>query len=119
MNANDILLLGVKHSVTAVSRSDGQIIWRTSLPSGAMGDGFVTLLADRSQVFAYSGGQLHCLDLLSGRLLWSNKLTGYGFGLASLCLPGGASAPDAATLHARQAAERNNAAATVTVVAAT
>ena len=54
----------------------------------------VTVLADGQRIFAHTQGTLHCLDLANGQLLWSNELPGYGYGLASLCLPGGPTAPD-------------------------
>ena len=56
MNAKDILLLGLKSRVTAISRKDGQRIWSTELPV-KLGGEFVTLI-DGSKVFAYSSGQL-------------------------------------------------------------
>jgi outer membrane protein assembly factor BamB len=87
MKADDILLLGLKQSVAAVSRIDGQIIWSTKL-SGGMGQNFVTLISDFTHVFAYAGGKLHCLELQTGRIVWTNELKGYGYGLASLCVPG-------------------------------
>lgn len=93
MTTNDILLLGLKNSVSAISKSNGCVMWSTEL-GGGMGTGFVTVLSDGKSVFAYSHGQLHCLELASGRLLWTNKLRGFGYGLASLSLPGGASAPE-------------------------
>ena len=97
MNAQNILLLGLKSRVTAISRKDGQQIWSTELPV-KLGGEFVTLLCDGAKVFAYSSGQLHCLDLGTGRILWSNKLPGFGYGLATLCLPDGSSAPDMAAV---------------------
>ena len=57
MNAKDILLLGLKSRVTAISRKDGQRIWSTELPV-KLGGEFVTLIYDGSKVFAYSSGQL-------------------------------------------------------------
>lgn len=95
MNAKDILLLGLKSRVTAISRKDGRQIWSTDLPEKFSG-GFVTLICDGAKVFAYSSGQLHCVDLATGEILWSNALPGLGYGLASLCLPNGGSAPDMA-----------------------
>lgn len=93
MNPEDILLLGLKARVTAISRKTGQQIWSTALPGG-MGYDFVTLLNDGERIFAHTKGRLHALDVASGQLLWSNELSGYGYGVASLALPGGPSAPD-------------------------
>ncbi len=98
MNHNDVLLLAVKSQVMAVSKTDGHTIWSTELPSG-MGQGFVTVLSDDKHVFAHTHGQLHCLDLADGRILWTNELPGCGYGLASLCLPGGPTAPNTAAIQ--------------------
>jgi outer membrane protein assembly factor BamB len=106
MNAKEILLLGLKSRVAAISRLDGRELWSTELPSG-WGDGFVTVVCDGARVFACVGGRLFCLDLSDGRVLWRNDLPGYGCGLASVCLPGGSSAPEtaAASRQLSQASE--------------
>ena len=111
MNEN-IVLLGLKNRVAAISRSDGHELWSTEI-SGSWGGGFVTLVCDRSRIYACAGGHLTCLDLATGRVLWTNDLPGYGHGLASLCLPGGVSAPDpaiAARYQADQSAASSGAA---------
>jgi outer membrane protein assembly factor BamB len=99
MKSQEVLLMGVKHSVSAISKANGAVIWTTKLPGG-LGSDFVTVASDGERVFAHSSGQLFCLDFWSGRLLWNNELRGYGYGLASLCIPGMASAPDLAAVHA-------------------
>ena len=98
MTTKDIILLGLKQRVTAISRTDGQQIWSTEL-SDRMGSGFVTLICDGELIFAYSAGHLHCLELATGRMRWTNELPGYGYGLASLCLPYGSSVPDIAAIQ--------------------
>ena len=103
MNPSDIILLGLKRSVTALSRADGTILWSTEI-GGGLGDSFVTLIADGQLVYACSAGSLYCLELATGTRLWANRLTGYGYGLACLCLPESGSAPDAATIGQMQAA---------------
>ena len=102
MNHNEILLLGLNQSVTAISKRDGQTLWKTELPVTLSGDDFVTVLADDMYVFAHTEGKLHCLDLANGRILWSNELRGYGFGIASLGFPGGAAAPDTGAVRERK-----------------
>jgi len=76
-------------------------MWCTELQGGGFGSSssFITLVCDDSRLFAYSGGRLHCIDLSSGRLLWTNELPGYGYGFASLCVPGFGSAPDIAAIR--------------------
>ena len=99
MKANDILLLGLKRKVTAIAKSDGHHVWCTEIRGGFIsGSDFITLACDDSHVFAYASGHLHCLELSSGRLLWTDELPGYGFGLASLCVPGYGTAPDHAAV---------------------
>jgi hypothetical protein len=99
MNADNMLLLGLKQSVTAISKHDGQTLWKAELPTTLSGDDFVTVLSDGDFVFAHTEGKLHCLDLANGKLLWSNELKGYGYGIGSLCFPGGHSAPDVAAFQ--------------------
>ena len=99
MNTHDLLLVGLKHHVAAISRTDGRELWSTELP-GTMGQGFVSLLSDGAQVFAYTSGHLHCLDLATGRIVWTNEMPGYGYGLAGLALPNGQSAPNIASVQA-------------------
>ena len=106
MNADNILLLGVKYSVSAVSKSDGRVLWKTELHTNLSGDDFVTVLSDGEKVFAHTKGELHCLDLANGRILWSNQLRGYGYGIASLCFPNGSTAPDIAAVEEQVLAKR-------------
>jgi len=115
MNSDNILLLGLKQSVTAISKNDGQTLWKTELPTTLSGDDFVTLLSDEDFVFVHTEGQLHCLDLANGQLLWSNELKGYGYGIASLCFPGGASAPDLAAVQTQVLQRRQQSSTTSTV----
>lgn len=111
MNVQQMILIGVKHSVSAISRADGLVLWTTKLPGGLGGD-FVTVACDGERVFAHSSGQLFCLEIGSGRVLWTNELPGYGYGLASICVPGMASEPDAAAVRAVKAHREAAAAAT-------
>jgi hypothetical protein len=115
MNSDNILLLGLKNSVTALSKPDGQVLWKTELPTTFSGDDFVTMLADDSLVFAHTEGQLHCLDLANGQLLWSNELKGYGYGIACLCFPGGPSAPDVSSIQTQVLERRQQSSTTSTV----
>ena len=94
MKKTDIILLGLKNQVTAISTKTGQAIWATKLPGSGWGDKFVTLISTSTQLFAHSNGQLSSLDIKTGDILWTNKLPGLGCGLASLAVPGGTSAPD-------------------------
>ena len=92
MNLENVMLLGVKRSVLAISRSNGQVLWTTRLP-GSMQE-FITIACDGERVFAYSGGHLSGLDLETGRLLWTNGLPGCGYGLGTICFPFNAGGSD-------------------------
>jgi outer membrane protein assembly factor BamB len=114
MNPNEYMLLGVKSCVTLIEKSSGDILWSTKLPGG-MGNGFVTVTSDGKMVFAHTSGQIHGLDLNTGKILWSNELKGYGYGIASICVPGQFTAPElamVARIFADQQAHNAAAAAT-------
>jgi outer membrane protein assembly factor BamB len=98
MKLQEIILIGVKNNVAAVSKANGAILWTTKLAGGVGGD-FVTVTCDGERVFAHSNGQLYTLDLNSGQVLWTNELRGYGYGLASICIPGMPSAPELASVR--------------------
>ena len=75
--------------------SDGQVLWSTPL-GGIRGDGFVTLNADGRYVYAFAKGQIYCLDINTGAIIWTNELNGFGYGIGSICILGFGTAPDAA-----------------------
>lgn len=105
MNANDFLFLGLHNSVTAVRKDTGQIAWSTKLP-GAWE--FVTLTGEGTRIYAASGGQIHCLDLPTGKILWSNGLKGFGYGVTSIWLPGGSAVPTVAAYEAVRQAQASS-----------
>ena len=111
MNAEDIFLLATKCTVIAFYRETGARLWETPLKSGWTSTDFVSLVSDTRKVFAYTKGEVFCLDLFTGNLLWSDGLSGMGYGIASLALPGTAqSQVSAAAEHrAREERARNNA----------
>ena len=88
MTADSIVLLATKCTVLAFERETGRRVWQTALKSGWTNQDFVTLVADECRVFATTKGELFCLDLFTGLLLWTDGLTGMGYGIASLALPG-------------------------------
>jgi outer membrane protein assembly factor BamB len=92
MNANDLVFIGLKAKVAALSKKDGSIVWEAALKTGLGGD-FVTLHVDGPHVFAYTYGHVACLETLTGRRLWENGLPGYGYGYASLATTSGSSSP--------------------------
>src|SRR5690349_8314163 len=87
MDPKNILLVGVRSSVLAFQKNTGARLWNVKLKSGIGGD-FVTVTADDTRVYAHTSGELHCLDLQTGNILWHDGLAGLGYGVASLALPG-------------------------------
>lgn len=87
MNPDSILLLATKCTVIAFDRASGRRLWQTALKEGWTNQDFVTLAADAERVFATTKGELFCLELATGRLLWKDGLPGLGYGIASLALP--------------------------------
>lgn len=106
MITGNVVLLGIKNSVHAFDRKDGRPAWSTKLPGSSFGGDFVILHADGLQVFAYASGQLTCLELSTGRILWTDPLKGLGYGLATLVTPGSNPAGQAAVLAIQAEAER-------------
>jgi hypothetical protein len=102
-NTPDLLYLGIRGTVVALRRSDGEIAWSVRLRKGTS---FVPLIQEGERLFAASGGEVTCLDAASGAILWHNVLKGFGTGyvaLAGACFPIGAAALEEAA-HAAAAA---------------
>ncbi len=107
MNPHDLLVIvALNGQVAALLKSNGNTLWSTKLP-GMMGDSFVTISADDAHVYAFTRGKIHCLDLVKGDILWTNELKGFGYGIASICIPEMLSAPDVAT-HAKIQSDRRS-----------
>lgn len=94
--SDSVIVLAVKRTVIAFNKADGTRLWSTKLVSG-LGDDFVTVLADTTRVYAHTRGEMFCLDLATGAILWQDSLSGLGYGIASIALPG-SSAPQAAVI---------------------
>jgi outer membrane protein assembly factor BamB len=92
------LFIGIGSHVVAIRPSDGQEIWRTRLKMTQ----FVTVSGTGDVVYAGAGGELFCLDGLTGAIRWRNRLKGLGSGLVSF--GGGATVEAAAAIAAAQAA---------------
>ncbi len=111
-----LVYIGIKGTVVALDRRDGSEAWRTLLRgSMARSSAFVCVFRDADVLFATCGGEVYCLDPLTGTLLWKNPLKGLGLGLTSLAGESGMSSSSvAATVAAevrRQSAEASAAAA--------
>jgi outer membrane protein assembly factor BamB len=93
MDTSEILFVGLKEHVVALSKHDGREIWKTKLISGfkVAGESFVSVLVAGDRVYAHTRGNLFCLDALNGKQLWTNDLAGLGYDIATLAILGAAS----------------------------
>lgn len=112
MHLSDLVFTGFNKRVAAVHRGSGQLLWQWKAPHS----GYVTLLLDGDRLIVSVNGYLHALDALTGRLLWTNDLPGFGTGVASLAsVRGGSSVPlpaFAASEDSQRAAMANSRVAT-------
>jgi len=90
MNAADIVVVASVCKVAAFHKADGRQIWETVLVSGffKFGETFVTLALDESGVYAHTKNELFRLDLLTGKVLWQQKVASLGRGVASMAVLG-------------------------------
>jgi outer membrane protein assembly factor BamB len=109
MDPSKVVLLGVKGTVLAFNQETGEQLWKQPLKPG-MGEPFVTVIADAQRIYAHTGGEIFCLELSSGRILWQDGLTGLGYGIASLAIPG-QPVPSAAVIAAIQKTRKESSAA--------
>jgi outer membrane protein assembly factor BamB len=88
--ANRVVILAVKRTVVAFDKHTGAQLWSQNLKAGIGGGDFVTVVADEERVYAHTGGEMFCLDLATGSILWKDGLSGLSYGIASIALPRGA-----------------------------
>lgn len=111
----DIIYVGVKAHVAAISKIDGSILWQTKLKSGATsGDRFVTLLVEDGHVYAHTYGELYCLDADTGEVRWKNELDGLSYDIVSLAteVSSSSSIPARVVRRRKEAAQASSVAAT-------
>lgn len=83
------LIIGSNGYVAAIDLTDGRELWRTRLQTGvfaATNSQDVSVLVQGGFVFAGSHGNLFCLDVESGSIVWSNELSGMGYNDVSLAM---------------------------------
>jgi outer membrane protein assembly factor BamB len=80
MKPLDLVFIGIKGSVIALNRVNGEPVWATHLK----GSDFVNVLVEGRNVFATCYGEVFCLDARTGEGLWHNRLKGLGTGLVTI-----------------------------------
>src|SRR2546427_12501020 len=82
MKTSELIFIGIKGSVVALSRATGDQVWATHLKGGD----FVNVLVRDGKVFATCYGEMFCLDPVTGDAVWHNRLKGFGTGLATIAI---------------------------------
>src|SRR5580765_1703095 len=80
MRTSDLVFVGIKGAVVALSRATGEQVWTTHLK----GYDFVNVVLQDGTILAACYGEIFCLDPLTGNALWHNPLKGFGTGLATI-----------------------------------
>ena len=80
--ADDYLFVGTRGHVVALRKSDGEVLWKVSLPK--TGYEVVTIIVEDGALLCASRGRAFALDPADGRILWENTLKGLGHGLVAL-----------------------------------
>ena len=83
------LIIGSNGFVAAIDLADGHELWRTKLQTGVFAATTredVSVLVQGGFVFAGSRGNLFCLDVGTGSILWNNELKGMGYNDVSLAM---------------------------------
>ncbi len=95
LSPSEILVVGTRGYLLAFRKDTGAPLWKYQFERTfwANGSGFVTTLVDGDKLFAGCYGEIYCFDLLKGKLLWKDNLSGKGYGVVSFAVFGGATSP--------------------------
>ena len=80
------LYVGAKGKIVVIDVGTGKTIKEITLDQSLLksGNGFVNMIKKGGLLYAHAYGRLHCIDILSGKIIWSNDLKGLGYDLASM-----------------------------------
>lgn len=115
MKTIDLIFIGIKGSVVALSRATGKQVWATHLK----GSDFVNVVLQNGVLLATCYGEIFCLDPLTGNGLWSNPLKGFGTGLATIATEETAGSGNATVLAEKRRRDEQAAAAASAAAAST
>jgi len=80
------LFIGANGKIAVIDAGTGRTIKEITLNPSKLkgGNGFVNMLKKGGFIYAHTYGQLYCIDIGSGRTIWSNELKGFGYDLATI-----------------------------------
>ncbi|KAG1031971.1 hypothetical protein G6F43_013855 [Rhizopus delemar] len=76
---NNILLCATNGKIYALHKRNGGKLWSTKFASGAMGGIVSIFVTDFDKVIVGANGKTACLDLMTGKTLWLNRMSGFGY----------------------------------------
>jgi outer membrane protein assembly factor BamB len=80
------LYIGTKGKIVVIDAGTGKTI-KEIIPNQSMlksGNGFVTMIKNGGFLYAHTYGRLYCIEINSGKIIWSNELKGLGYDLATM-----------------------------------
>ena len=104
MSSVRLIFVGIKGTALALQRETGAVVWETHLK----GSEFVQVVVEGENLYATTGGEIFCLDPVSGGLRWHNPLKGYGVGLVSLAANNGPNLIDVVAETERRASQASS-----------
>lgn len=73
-NSNDILICATNGKIYAIHKRDGSRLWSASFP-GSMGNNIAVFVTDEDTLMVAARGKVICLELMTGKTVWANKIT--------------------------------------------
>ncbi len=80
------LYVGSNGKIAVVDPGTGKTVKEINLKQSWLksGNGFVNMLKSGNFIYAHTFGRLHCIEMNTGRIVWTNELKGMGYDLATL-----------------------------------
>jgi len=80
------LYIGAKGKIVVLDAGTGKTVKEITLNQAWLksGYGFVNLIKNGSFIYAHTYGRLYCIEINSGKIIWSNELKGMGYDLATM-----------------------------------
>jgi outer membrane protein assembly factor BamB len=73
-NSNDILVCATHGKIYAIHKRTGARLWRADFPTGGQGGVVSLFITDDGKVIAGARGRTACLELMTGKPIWLNKM---------------------------------------------
>jgi len=80
------LYIGAKGKIAVIDEGTGRTIKEIALNESWLksGNGFVNMIKKGNFIYAHTTGRLYCVEINSGKIIWSNELKGLGYDLATM-----------------------------------